>query len=66
MDWDRFFKMVDAMSEMSQSRRFRDVRDMSALAPTTAVMMQCGERQRAARSGHHGLRGESTNSGDQS
>jgi hypothetical protein len=27
-----------------QSRRFGDVCDMSALPPTTAVMMQCRER----------------------
>ena len=31
-----------------QSRRFRDVCVMSALPPTTAVMMQCGERQKGA------------------
>ena len=39
-------------SESGQSRRFGDVCDMSALAPTTAVMMQCRERQKGARLGH--------------
>ena len=38
-------------SIVGQSRRFRDVCDMSALPPTTAVMMQCGERQKGARNG---------------
>ena len=32
-----------------QSRRFADVCDMSALPPTTAVMMQCRERQKSAK-----------------
>ena len=32
-----------------QSRRFGDVCDMSALPPTTAVMMQCRERQKSAK-----------------
>ena len=36
-----------------QSRRFGDVCDMSALPPTTAVMMQCRERQKRARKRHH-------------
>ena len=36
---------------LGQSRRFRDVCDMSALPPTTAVMMQCGERQKGANCG---------------
>jgi hypothetical protein len=31
-----------------QSRRFGDVCDVSALPPTTAVMMQCRERQKGA------------------
>ena len=33
---------------MGQSRRFGDVCDMSALPPTTAVMMQCRERHKGA------------------
>jgi hypothetical protein len=33
---------------MGQSRRFEEVCDMSALPPTTAVMMQCRERQKGA------------------
>ena len=37
-----------SMSELGQSRRFGDVCDMSALPPTTAVMMQCRERQKGA------------------
>ena len=36
------------MSQLGQSRRFGDVCDMSALPPTTAVMMQCRERQKSA------------------
>jgi hypothetical protein len=43
------------MSQRGQSRRFRDVSDMSALPPITAVMMQCGERQKSATSAVHGL-----------
>ena len=39
------------MSAAGQSRRFGDVCDMSALPPTTAVMMQCRERQKGAISG---------------
>src|SRR3981189_709080 len=39
------------MSHMGQSRRFGDVCDMSALPPTTAVMMQCREWQKGARGG---------------
>ena len=38
------------MSDSGQSRRFGDVCDMSALPPTTAVMMQCRERQKSANS----------------
>ena len=38
------------MSQLGQSRRFGDVCDMSALPPTTAVMMQCRERQKGANS----------------
>ena len=34
------------VSESGQSRRFGDVCDMSALPPTTAVLMQCRERQK--------------------
>ena len=37
------------MSEFGQSRRFGDVCDMSALPPTTALMMQCRERQKSAK-----------------
>jgi hypothetical protein len=40
------------MSLVGQSRRFGDVCDMSALPPTTAVMMQCRERQKGANSSH--------------
>ena len=36
------------ISALGQSRRFGDVCDMSALPPTTAVMMQCCERQKGA------------------
>ena len=36
------------MSQLGQSRRFGHVCDMSALGPTTAVMMQCRERQKGA------------------
>jgi hypothetical protein len=36
---------------MGQSRRFGDVCDMSALPPTTAVMMQCRERHKGAKTG---------------
>ena len=39
------------MAELGQLRRFGDVCDMSALPPTTAVMMQCRERQKVANSG---------------
>jgi hypothetical protein len=39
------------MSHLGQSRRFGDVCDMSALPPTTAVMMQCRERQKGANNG---------------
>jgi hypothetical protein len=39
------------MAELGQLRRFSDVCDMSALPPTTAVMMQCRERQKGAISG---------------
>src|SRR4051812_4087339 len=39
------------MSQLGQSRRFGEVCDMSALPPTTAVMMQCRERQKGANSG---------------
>jgi hypothetical protein len=40
------------MSLVGQSRRFGDVCDMSALPPTTAVMMQCRERQKRAITRH--------------
>ncbi len=40
------------MSVVGQSRRLGDVCGMSALPPTTAVMMQCRERQRCARKRH--------------
>ena len=40
------------MSELGQSRRFGDVCDMSALPPTTVVMMQCRERQKGANKRH--------------
>ena len=40
------------MSGQGQSRRFGDVCDMSAPPPTTAVMMQCCERQKGARKRH--------------
>jgi len=39
------------MSLVGQSRRFGDVCDMSALPPTTAVLMQCRERQKDATTG---------------
>ena len=42
---------TNAMTGSGQSRRFGDVCDMSALPPTTAVMMQCRERQKGANSG---------------
>src|SRR6478672_13908579 len=39
------------MAATGQSRRFGEVCDMSALPPTTAVMMQCHERQKGAMCG---------------
>jgi hypothetical protein len=39
------------MTAWGQSRRFGEVCDMSALPPTTAVMMQCRERQKGANNG---------------
>ncbi len=39
------------MTGLGQSRRFGDVCDMFALPPTTAVMMQCRERQKGATTG---------------
>ena len=39
------------MTASGQSRRFGDVCDMSALPPSTAVMMQCRERQKGAITG---------------